>query len=107
SETCPDPPGANAVEVLVDPTDVAFSAVASGNSGPGVFYLNLTRDDFGGLRYLYSRNNFNEEPLPTNAFPVIGGSGPWTPVGPTPTNALSTNTFAVRGGIEKVTFRRV
>lgn len=107
-DSCPDPPGGEAVEFPVDPTDFTYTAVASFEESPviGSYILNLTRDDFGGLRYLYRRNNYNEEALPTNAFPIVGG-GPWQPVGPIVTNALSTNTLAVRGGIEKVTYKKV
>lgn len=106
-DTCPDAPGGEAVEFPVDPTDFTFTAVASYEESPviGTYILNLTRDDFGGLRYLYRRNNYNEESLPTNAFPTIGG--PWQPIDPIGTNALSTNTLAVRGGIEKVNYRKV
>ncbi|MEO5803084.1 MAG: hypothetical protein ABIR24_06105 [Verrucomicrobiota bacterium] len=107
-DTCPDAPGGEAVELVVDPTDFAFNAVASFfQSGViGSYFLNLTRDDVGGLRYLYRKNNLNEESLPTNAFPVLSGS-PWQPIDPFGTNTFATNTLAVRGGIEKVTYRKV
>lgn len=108
-DTCPAGPGAEAFEFVVDPTDFPFTAVASYFDNPslGTYFLNLTRDDVGGLRYLYRRDNYNEESLPTNAFPVVGGGNPWNPGGiPGGTNAVSTNTLAVRGGVEKVTYRR-
>jgi hypothetical protein len=70
---------ADVIEVPVDPVN-SFSSVAGisgfldvsgfGGSGlvPGVFYTYLTRDDIGGLRYLYTKdervNPPNWEPFP-------------------------------------------
>jgi hypothetical protein len=96
----------------------------------GGFYLGITRDDFGGLRYLYRKNNYNIESLPTGCFvgnptsvspwaPITTNtnaasgtilSSPWTPY-TTNTNTLSifTNTFTngILGGVEKITFVKV
>jgi hypothetical protein len=56
------------IESPVDPESFlySFSAVANFNGeqlglGPGVFFTYLTRDDIGGLRYIYDRNNLNYE----------------------------------------------
>lgn len=57
----------DADEFVVDPTDMYLSAVASPKiSYPrsiyyGYFHTSLTRDDVGGLRYLYRTNNMNIE----------------------------------------------
>jgi hypothetical protein len=52
-------------ETPVDPesTLYGFSSVANQITGfiPGVFYTYLTRDDIGGLRYIYDRDNLNYE----------------------------------------------
>lgn len=92
----------------------------------GGFYLGITRDDFGGLRYLYSKNTYHIESLPTdckvgtpstgsawapvttNSSAATGNSGsPWVPVS---TNSNTyTNTFGggVLGGVEKILFVKV
>jgi hypothetical protein len=112
-----NPTFVDAVEFPVDPLAFGFTAVASGADGlfggllaPGEFYTGLTRDDVGGLRYLYSKNNFAiENPVPgTIAAGSAGGSSPWTPVGGT--NVLTTNTIvttALRPGVEKIVFKPV
>ena len=87
----------------------------------GGFWTGLTRDDVGGLKYVYHRTNYNVENPPPNAFTGIGTSGvtggggsPWTIPAPPPTNAppgtvVNTNfiTSALRSGIEKVAYQRV
>jgi Putative Ig domain len=75
-EFCPTPSRADAVEFLVDPLSIPFTAVASlgglvnfspitetdeGVARFGFFYTGLTRDDVGGLRYLLRTNNMNIE----------------------------------------------
>ena len=75
--------------------DFAFDALAEGPvnayRGTGRYYDNLTPDDVGGLRYLYSKNNVNVETLPADI-----------------TKAGSTNrpsvTTALRPGIENLKF---
>ncbi len=104
---CPAIDRGDAVETLVDPTDVYFNAVASFGQNIGGYFIGLTRDDFGGLRYLYRKNNYNNEVLPPNTFPQTSSS-PWTPVDFFTTNSVTaTNTAALRGGIEKITFKKV
>jgi hypothetical protein len=58
----------DAVEIPVDP-EHQYSAVAGVDSLTpslpyGGFYTYLTRDDIGGLRYIYSPENINWEPFP-------------------------------------------
>lgn len=107
-DLCPVRTVGDAVEIPVDPTAITPTSVASGIQGSrfGGFYLGLTRDDVGGLRYLYRRNNFNNEVLPVDAT-VTTQVSPWTPVGIGFTNAFATNTLALRGGIEKVNYVKV
>ena len=52
----------------------------------GGFYLGLTRDDFGGLRYLYRQNNYNNETMPPDCYASTNGSFSSSPPprGPTP-----------------------
>lgn len=70
-EACTGPPPlADAVEVPVDPEATAFTSVAgriNGNIEVGSFYTSLTRDDVGGLRYLYGTNNMNFETISPDA----------------------------------------
>lgn len=56
---------ADALEIPVDP-EYSFSSVAGRNISYGNFFTYLTRDDIGGLRYLYSPDNLNVEPFPAN-----------------------------------------
>lgn len=138
-QTYTNPEVWEAVEYEVDPTVPNVSSVAAlggVNAGtifangliptfsPGMFYTGLTRDDVAGLRYLMRPNNFNTEPIVTNAVAALYGSGngivgqgtpnPWLPP-PFGTNAATTNTIptnavvnvALRGGVDKVTFVRV
>jgi len=69
-------PLADAVEFPVDPLANVFSAVASYGAVYGNFYLGLTRDDVGGLRYLLSRNNYNIEAAGDGTFSYITNNAP-------------------------------
>jgi hypothetical protein len=115
----------DAVELPVDPTDpFVFSSVAGKNLFAGQFYINLTRDDVGGLRFLYGTNNIVTENLlgtVTGGLPLSGSSSPWAPyLGLGTTNFVGTNILFVtnvvgtnlivqglRPGIDKLRFRRV
>jgi hypothetical protein len=70
----------------------------------GGFWTGLTRDDMGGLKYIYRNNNYNVENAPPTAFSSGGGGGPWGIPGGV-TNATFVN-LAVRSGREKIEFRR-
>jgi hypothetical protein len=67
----------DAIEFLVDPDGIIFSALATPKlSFPdaafyGWFHTGLTRDDMGGLRYLYSANNMNIEAAGANAVTFV------------------------------------
>jgi len=101
----------DAVEVPIDPDRAPYTAVADGADGIysslyyGDFYTGITRDDAGGLRYLYRTNNYQVENLISNAT-AVGASDPWGPV--QGTNTVSSNsivTTAVRAGVDKITFK--
>ncbi|HXC97797.1 MAG TPA: hypothetical protein VN048_00545 [Verrucomicrobiae bacterium] len=75
----------------------SFSAVADytfNSDNPGAFYAGLTRDDVGGLYYLYGTNNFALE----NLIPGIHGTG---------TNASNFVNLAIRPGVGNITFQRL
>jgi hypothetical protein len=63
----------DAIEDLVDPSPIRLTAVASAKitfpsvTYYGTFHTRLTRDDIGGLRYLYRTNNLNVEQAPPDA----------------------------------------
>ena len=74
-----------------------FSSVAGGTlygSQSGEYFKGLTRDDAGGLRYLFSRYNWNIGSL----LPGTRGYG---------TNAGNFVDTALRPGVEKITLERV
>ncbi|MBI1842872.1 MAG: hypothetical protein HYR88_18690 [Verrucomicrobia bacterium] len=87
--------------------DLTFS---SGTFSSGEYVLGLTRDDVGALRRLYSRNTLAVEDLSldTLASTTSGGGGPWDiPIIVTNGVTITNNFLALRGGREKVTFKRV
>lgn len=66
--------GAEALEILPDPNAQAYTSVAGasgnihqGNSRTGTYYTGLTRDDVGGLRWLYSAGNYAFEGVAASA----------------------------------------
>jgi hypothetical protein len=61
-ERCTGPnPLADAIEFLVDPLLPSPTAVAELGLDRGDYYIGLTRDDVGGLRYMLRTNNMNWE----------------------------------------------
>jgi hypothetical protein len=87
-EACQSPPATLAVTVpfAVDPLDFSFTAVASvGNFGgtflglggvygglaDGRFFIGLTRDDVGGLRYLYRTSLMHFESTGPNTLAAV------------------------------------
>ena len=102
---------ADAFEVVVDPLAFSPTAVASAAApwgmvelSAGEFFIGLTRDDVGGLRYIYRYSNVNVETLATNI--LSGISSPWTPV--YPTNVVGQTNFvntALRPGVDKIVFQ--
>jgi hypothetical protein len=97
-----------------DPVNAPIASIFS--LIPGVFHTGLTRDDVGGLRYLYRPRNVVVETLLTGTTP--GASGAWIPFIGTNflgsnvviTNIVGTNNIAtagLRGGIDKIRFQQV
>jgi len=71
--------------VSLNPDDLySYSAVADQFIGPGYFFLGLSSDDVGGLRWLYNRNNIANEDLPagvtapSNLNNIL--DSPWLPI---------------------------
>ncbi len=86
---------------------VGTSAVATAETLQiGGYYLGITRDDFGGLRFLYNQNNYNNETMPSNSWVSTNGSfSQFSPaVG---TNTLVSGWSGDVGGVEKITFVKV
>ncbi len=124
--------------VVTEPVDplalggLIHAPVSSGVGGyqwllSGGFWTGLTRDDVGGLRYIYRSDNFNNENAPTNSVRAgLGGAttgggsdSPWSiPNYGTNTTGTGTGTvipgagtnivdFALRPGIGRVQFIRM
>lgn len=117
-----NPDVADAFETT-DILDFGFTSVSLGlpaRGRPGFLFTGLTRDDLGGLRWLYNTNNLAVEDLLTNNITLgtpRNNQSPWTPFfGITNTFAqgtnflFSTNALRVQGirpGVNKITFKRV
>ncbi len=121
---------ADAIEYAKDPNDpFTFTSVAGGFLGAGQYYQRLTRDDVGGLRFLFNTNNIVTETLINSGNSTItrgtavagSGQSPWTIyLGFTnlflsgtnvlfATNLLSTNLIVqgLRPGMNKIYFTNV
>lgn len=85
-------PYCDAIEYLVDPMAVPGSAAAGGPTSAGDYAQQLSRDDVGGLRFLYSGNQIRFEQLLPDVH-LVGGS----------TNLVRA---AYRSGVEKITLVR-
>ncbi|HMJ88869.1 MAG TPA: hypothetical protein VK530_03590 [Candidatus Acidoferrum sp.] len=91
---------------------------AAGSTAPGLFRIGLTRDDVGGIRWLYRPSNFAMETLlPTiTAGFALGARGAWIPftgltndVTVTNGQVIGTNQFVSqgwRGGRNHMRFQR-
>jgi hypothetical protein len=100
--------------VFVDPVDplavLNWNLPVSGgvnNYTAGAYWTGLTRDDMGGIHYIYRGDNYNVETLAPNI--TYRSGGPWG-VPPGTTNATGTNLLVatgVRPGRETVRFQRV
>ncbi len=72
----------------------------------GGYYLNITRDDFGGLRYLYRQNYYVYEPMPdAHTWVSSTTTSGFTPVGAT--NLTDNAWIGTVGGVEKITYVKV
>lgn len=102
----------DAQEQLVDPSAQGWNSVAGAFQsvfypGAGAYYNGLTRDDIGGLRYIYRKNNYNVDGLGADVLAGLGGTGgsPWSPVTTNtgPTNVVSPNNI-LRQGVDRIEF---
>lgn len=74
----------------------------------GGYYLGVTRDDIGGLAYLYRPNNFAYETLDSNSTVLGSSSTTWNPVNTGETNSAGTTNFqGIFGGVNKITYLKV
>jgi hypothetical protein len=90
------------------PDATRFTAVATGQGLQfGGYYLNMTRDDMGGLQYLYKKGNYAYQGLDSNSVITPFGNSTWEAV--STTNAITgiSNFFGLVGGVEKIEFVRV
>lgn len=113
--------------ILAEPVASLVSGLGFSVFGYGSYFTGLTRDDVGGLRYIYRPDNRNTDNLPADATGQAGlfggsagGSGEWVPIAAPPTNGAagggvgggvvtSNGVFyaqAIRGGVDKLTFVR-
>lgn len=106
------PPAADlsyTLPVPVDPLANNFRSVSGPNSftAIGLYFTGLTRDDVGGLRYIYRKNNYNMEQMPPDVFLGAGGGG-GSPFAPVVTNAAGVvgDTTALRTGLDRVRFEK-
>jgi hypothetical protein len=105
--------GVSVADAIEFPADLAalqhftFTAVATYQTlAPGGFYLGITRDDMGGLAYLYNKNRFIWEGLDGDSIAGAFGST-WEPV-TIETNATGSNSFGgLLGGVEKIQYVKV
>jgi hypothetical protein len=96
----------DAIETPADTTAPRFTAVATGEGLElGGFYLGMTRDDVGGLKNLYKKNNYAFQSLDAESVATPFTSS-WMPVG---TNGIAgiSNFDGLLGGVEKITFVKV
>jgi hypothetical protein len=102
---------ADAIETTTDQTASAqyvFSAVATRyGQQVGGYYLGVTRDDIGGLAYLYNHNNYAYESLDTNSVVQGTSASAWSPINPAVSNVVGTNFAGLLGGVEKITYLKV
>jgi hypothetical protein len=102
---------ADAVEQPVDEPGALLSSTSTAVATQealqlGGYYLGLTRDDFGGLRYLYNHNNYVYETLPPGCYASTNGSFSQFSAA-SGTNTLVAGWSGTIGGVEKFTFMKV
>jgi hypothetical protein len=108
-ELCPAIQVGDAMEQTAQAGAPPFSSVATRETlQVGGYYLRITRDDMGGLKYLYRSDQYVNEGLDSNS--VVGASiSAYNPVSTTETNTTTTTTTTTGfsglfGGVEKITF---
>ncbi|HWD21377.1 MAG TPA: hypothetical protein VHB20_19075 [Verrucomicrobiae bacterium] len=102
--------GQQVADAVEYPEDTArppgsFTAVATKEGiTVGGYYIGLTRDDVGGIRWLYRSSRLVNETLDPNSFITSLGSSSFNPAG---TTLFLTNASTRLGGVEKVTYVKV
>jgi hypothetical protein len=98
----------DAIELPTDTTTTRFTAIATGqNLQFGGYYLNMTRDDMGGLQFLYNKKNYAYQGLDSNSVVTGVGSTTWEAVNTTNEITGVSNFFGLLGGVEKISFVEV
>lgn len=102
---------ADAVETRVS-GNANFQSVASvddgGGLGFGQFFTSLSRDDYGGLRYLLRYNNVQVEDInDAGSISLVNTTSPYAPFTGTNSNTNVVVDVARRPGIEKITFNPI
>jgi hypothetical protein len=105
-DLCPAIASGDAMEQSTQPGVPPFSAVATKEGlQVGGYYLGITRDDMGGLKYLYRQNRYVNEGLDSNVLASSTLESSWVPVS---TNGVVSSAISgfggLLGGVEKVTF---
>ena len=99
----------DAIETAADTTaSPRYTAIATGGLQQfGGFYLGFTRDDMGGLQFLYKKSNYAFQGLDSNSVVEPFGNSTYEAVNTT--NAITgiSNFVGVVGGVEKITFVKV
>jgi len=99
----------DSIEIPADTTATRWTSVATGQGLQfGGFYLNVTRDDMGGLQFLYNQGLYAYQGLDSNStVTATFANDTWEAV--ETTNAITgiSNFVGLVGGVEKITFVKV
>jgi hypothetical protein len=111
---------ADAVEQIpvgleTEPLNIPVSSLSSVLVLSGYYYTGLTRDDVGGLRFLYNPRNIVTETLLPGILPGVNGWSPFLGTNFLGSNVVITNivttnniaTVGLRGGMNNIRFRKV
>jgi hypothetical protein len=107
-ELC-DIPAGDAMEQVSQVGLPPFSSVATREAlQVGGYYLRITRDDMGGLKYLYNKRRYVNEGFDASVIvnPSAAGTSAYSPISLSATNSGDVGgTFSgLMGGVEKITF---
>lgn len=104
-ELCPGLQVGDAMEETAQVGTPSFSAVATREAlEVGGYYLRITRDDMGGLRYLYRKNRYVNEGFDANTTVTSEAGGTYSPINLTATNGVGGIFAGLLGGVEKINF---
>jgi hypothetical protein len=106
-DLCPAIQVGDAMEVTKQVGTPQFSAVATREAlEVGGYYLRISRDDMGGLRYLYSHDRYVNEGFDVNTSISALAGGTWSSISLTAANGTGAGGAfsALLGGVEKILF---